>query len=184
MLIDKGSASASEILAGALKEAGNYDIIGETSFGKGTVQQAVPMGDGSNIKLTLYKWLTPEGNWIHKKGVAPTVKVAQPKHLTSPPIQLEKPLALDMNDEQIKVAQVLLKGLGYDTGREDGYYGKKMADAVKSFQKNTTLNSQEPLISQQKMRSMSKSPNSVQTGNTITSSTKHLKLCRNNRLFL
>ncbi|KEZ48733.1 S41 family peptidase [Metabacillus indicus] len=139
VLIDKGSASASEILAGALKEAGNYDIIGETSFGKGTVQQAVPMGDGSNIKLTLYKWLTPEGNWIHKKGVAPTVKVAQPKHLTSPPIQLEKPLALDMNDEQIKVAQVLLKGLGYDTGREDGYYGKKMADAVKTFQKKHSL---------------------------------------------
>lgn len=68
VLIDKGSASASEILAGAMKEAGKYEVVGDVSFGKGTVQQAVPMGDGSNIKLTLYKWLTPKGNWIHKKG--------------------------------------------------------------------------------------------------------------------
>jgi carboxyl-terminal processing protease len=139
VLIDKGSASASEILAGALKEAGQYEIIGETSFGKGTVQQAVPMGDGSNIKLTLYKWLTPEGNWIHKKGVEPTIKVSQPKHLVTAPIQLEKPLAVDMNDEQIKIAQILLKGLGYDPGREDGYFGKKMAEAVKDFQKKNKL---------------------------------------------
>ncbi len=69
IITDKGSASASEILAGALKEAGHYDVVGDTSFGKGTVQQAVPMGDGSNIKLTLYKWLTPKGNWIHKKAL-------------------------------------------------------------------------------------------------------------------
>ena len=68
VLTDGGSASASEILAGALHEAGKYPLIGEKTFGKGTVQQAVEMGDGSNIKLTLYKWLTPDGNWIHKKG--------------------------------------------------------------------------------------------------------------------
>lgn len=139
VLVDKGSASASEILAGALKEAGKYEVVGETSFGKGTVQQAVPMGDGSNIKLTLYKWLTPDGNWIHKKGVEPTVEVSQPKHLVTAPLQLEKPLAVDMNDEQIKTAQILLKGLGYEPGREDGYFGKKMAEAVKDFQKTNKL---------------------------------------------
>ena len=67
VLIDNGSASASEILAGALKEGEGYDLIGEKTFGKGTVQQAVPFKDGSNIKLTMFKWLTPDGNWIHKK---------------------------------------------------------------------------------------------------------------------
>ena len=66
-LIDGGSASASEILAGALKEAGGYKLVGEKSYGKGTVQQAVPMEDGSNLKLTFYKWLTPNGNWINEK---------------------------------------------------------------------------------------------------------------------
>lgn len=69
VLVNKGSASASEILAGSLQEADGYKLVGETTFGKGTVQQAIPMGDGSNIKLTLAKWLTPDGNWIHKKGL-------------------------------------------------------------------------------------------------------------------
>lgn len=139
VLIDKGSASASEILAGALKEASGYDIVGVTSFGKGTVQQAVPMGDGSNIKLTLYKWLTPEGNWIHKKGVEPTIKVEQPKIFQISPIQLEKSLEPDMNNDQVKTAQLILKGLGLKPGREDGYYSKETETAVKAFQEANEL---------------------------------------------
>ncbi|PMC36651.1 peptidase S41 [Bacillus sp. UMB0899] len=139
VLIDKGSASASEILAGALKEASGYDIVGVTSFGKGTVQQAVPMGDGSNIKLTLYKWLTPEGNWIHKKGVEPTIKVEQPELYQASPLQIEKTLVPDMNNEQVKTAQIALKGLGFEPEREDGYFGKGTETAVKAFQQTNEL---------------------------------------------
>jgi carboxyl-terminal processing protease len=139
VLIDNGSASASEILAGALKEASNYKLVGETSFGKGTVQQAVPMGDGSNIKLTLYKWLTPEGNWIHKKGVEPTIKVEQPTIFKASPIQLEKSLVPDMNSDQVKTAQLILKGLGFEPGREDGYYSTETETAVKAFQETNQL---------------------------------------------
>ncbi|AZB44492.1 PDZ domain-containing protein [Bacillus sp. FJAT-42376] len=139
VIIDKGSASASEILAGALKEANGYPIVGETSFGKGTVQQAVPMGDGSNIKLTLYKWLTPDGNWIHKKGVTPTVEVRQPEYYYAAPIQTDKPLAPDTNGEQVKAAQALLKALGYDPGRNDGYYSDSTKEAVKAFQKQNGI---------------------------------------------
>ncbi|MRX72215.1 PDZ domain-containing protein [Bacillus lacus] len=135
VLINEGSASASEILAGALKEAGDYEIIGDTSFGKGTVQQAVPMGDGSNIKLTLYKWLTPDGNWIHKKGVEPTISVSQPLYFQAGPLQAENKLALDQNNDDVKVAQILLTGLGFEPGREDGYYSKSTETAVKAFQK-------------------------------------------------
>ncbi|MBD1381414.1 S41 family peptidase [Metabacillus arenae] len=134
VITDKGSASASEILAGALKEASGYKVVGNTSFGKGTVQQAVPMGDGSNIKLTLYKWLTPDGNWIHKKGVEPTIKIQQPEYFTAGPLQIEKVLKKDMNEEKVKVAQVLLKGLGFEPGREDGYYSEGTETAVKAFQ--------------------------------------------------
>jgi carboxyl-terminal processing protease len=139
VLIDKGSASASEILAGALKEASGYDIVGETSFGKGTVQQAVPMGDGSNIKLTLYKWLTPGGNWIHKKGVEPTIKVEQPAVFQISPLQLEKSLVPDMNNDQVKTAQLVLKSLGFEPGREDGYFSKETETAVKAFQQTNEL---------------------------------------------
>lgn len=140
VLIDKGSASASEILAGALKEAGGYEIVGETSFGKGTVQQAVPLGDGSNIKLTLFKWLTPDGNWIHKKGVKPTVEVKQPDYFYSSPIQIDKePLTYDSNNEQVKSAQLMLKGLGFEPGRNDGYFSKQTEVAVQAFQKANQL---------------------------------------------
>ena len=68
VLIDKGSASASEILAAAVRESADVKLVGEKSFGKGTVQTAKDFPDGSNLKFTTAKWLTPDGNWIHKKG--------------------------------------------------------------------------------------------------------------------
>jgi carboxyl-terminal processing protease len=135
VLTDKGSASASEILAGALKEAGGYPVIGEKTFGKGTVQQAVPMGDGSNIKLTLFKWLTPDGNWIHKKGIEPTVEVSQPALYDTHPIQVEEPLKVDMNNEQVKNAQEILLSIGFEPGRTDGYFSDRTETAVKAFQR-------------------------------------------------
>jgi carboxyl-terminal processing protease len=134
VLTDQGSASASEILAGALKEAGGYDIVGEKTFGKGTVQQARDMGDGSNLKLTMFKWLTPDGNWIHKKGIEPTVEAKQPEFFYANPIQFEKELTQNMNNEKIKNAQIMLKGLGFDPGREDGYFSGETVLAVKAFQ--------------------------------------------------
>ncbi len=139
VLIDEGSASASEILAGALQEAERYPLIGTKSFGKGTVQQAVPMGDGSNIKLTMFKWLTPDGNWIHKKGIKPDIPVQQPSFFYTHPIHVEKPLKIEMNDDQIKNAQEMLQGLGYKPGRTDGYFSSDTERAVKEFQKDTKL---------------------------------------------
>jgi len=149
-LIDKGSASASEILAGALKEAGNYEVVGDASFGKGTVQQALELGDGSNLKLTLYKWLTPDGNWIHNDGVEPTVPVKQPDYFYANPINMEEDeeLALDANSEKVKNVQVMLKGLGFDPGREDGYFSKETEDAVKSFQAENDLSTSGKVDSQ------------------------------------
>lgn len=134
VLIDEGSASASEILAGALKEGEGYELVGEKTFGKGTVQQAVPFSDGSNIKLTMFKWLTPDGNWIHEKGIKPTVEVKQPDYYHATPIQIEETLVYNDNDEQIKHAQSMLKSLGYEPGREDGYFSKETESAVKAFQ--------------------------------------------------
>ena len=139
VLTDNGSASASEILAGALKEAGGYPVIGEKTFGKGTVQQAVPMGDGSNIKLTLFKWLTPDGNWIHKNGIEPTIPVEQPKIYHTHPIQIEEPLKLDMNTEQVRNAQEILEGIGYVPGRTDGYFNDQTEMAVKAFQRKRDM---------------------------------------------
>src|SRR5699024_9130528 len=133
-LVNEGSASASEILAVAMKEIG-YDIVGTKSFGKGTVQQPVPMGDGSTIKLTFFKWLSPKGNWINEKGVEPTVKVDQPDYYYANAIQIEKPLTFEHTDETIENVQQMLTGLGYKLERSYGYFDKQTENAVKAFQK-------------------------------------------------
>ncbi|PWU69277.1 S41 family peptidase [Gracilibacillus dipsosauri] len=139
-LINEGSASASEILAVSLKEALNYEVVGTTSFGKGTVQQTVPMGDGSTIKLTRFKWLSPEGNWIHEKGVEPTVEQKMPDYYYANPIQIEDdPLSLDESDPSIENLQIMLDGLGYEVDRNDGYFDESTASAVKAFQTDNDL---------------------------------------------
>lgn len=72
VLVNSSSASASEILASAIKENYNGYVVGTNTFGKGTVQKTKKLSDGSMIKYTIQKWLTPQGNWINEKGVEPT----------------------------------------------------------------------------------------------------------------
>lgn len=138
VIIDEGSASASEILAIALKEIG-HDVVGKTSFGKGTVQRPLPLGDGSTIKLTFRKWLSPEGNWVHETGVEPTIEVEQPDYYYTHPIQIDDPFTYDDTGERIKNVQRMLKGLGYDPKRDDGYFDKNTEEAVIAFQKDNDL---------------------------------------------
>ena len=75
VLIDGGSASASEIVAGALKDHKAAKVIGQRSFGKGSVQELVPLAGGS-LKITVARWVTPEGTWIMDNGVTPDIAVA------------------------------------------------------------------------------------------------------------
>jgi carboxyl-terminal processing protease len=139
VVIDKGSASASEILAAAVSESGDVTLVGEKSFGKGTVQQAQDFSDGSNIKFTTEKWLTPEGNWIHKKGITPDVEVALPDYASLTMLNPDSELKLSLSSPEVKTAQKMLIALGYDPGREDGYFDEKTEQAVKEFQTKENL---------------------------------------------
>ncbi|MDD3821900.1 MAG: S41 family peptidase [Bacilli bacterium] len=99
VLINKYSASASEIMAAALKESYGATIVGEKSLGKGTVQQTVRLENGGMLKYTIQKWLTPKGNWINGTGIKPDAEVIQPTDYYQQPtatndLQLQKALEI------------------------------------------------------------------------------------------
>lgn len=95
VLINKGSASASEIVAGALQDRNRARLVGEKSFGKGTIQEAEDLPEGSGIHITVAKWLTPKGRWVNEtNGLEPDVKVEAEKEDDTKDPQLDKALEL------------------------------------------------------------------------------------------
>ena len=75
VLVNGGSASASEILAGALRDYKKATLVGEQTYGKGSVQTLKDFSDGSSLKVTIAKWLTPAGDFINEKGIKPGVEI-------------------------------------------------------------------------------------------------------------
>jgi len=93
VLIDKGTASAAEIVAGALQDTGRAKLVGETSYGKGTIQEWQPLPDDSGgFRLTIARWLTPNKRWIHKVGLTPDIPVAPAPTATSTDPVLDRAL--------------------------------------------------------------------------------------------
>lgn len=90
VLINKGSASASEIVSSAIRDNKRGVLVGETSFGKGTIQQADDLGNGAGLHVTIAKWLTPKGVWINNQGLKPDVEVVLHAKDPTLDLQLEK----------------------------------------------------------------------------------------------
>lgn len=97
VLVNKGSASAAEIVSGALRDYGRGKLVGETTFGKGSVQTPEDLPGGAGIHITTGKWLLPKGSWIHKVGVKPDLEL----ELTSSEATMDAQLA--------KAVELLLK---------------------------------------------------------------------------
>lgn len=95
VLINGGSASASEIFAGALRDIDGIKLVGEKSFGKGTIQEPLDVEGGSGVHITTAKWLTPKGTWVHEKGLTPDNEVLNTDNTAE--------------DDQLKAAIELIK---------------------------------------------------------------------------
>jgi carboxyl-terminal processing protease len=149
VLVDQGSASASEILAAAIQENNAGTVIGTTTYGKGTVQMVAELANGGGMKLTFARYLTPKKNWIHEKGVTPDVVIENPEKVQLPvfaPLIEDK--TYEVGDKGLNVygAQQRLNFMGYrevvPTGSMDGV---TMA-ALKDFQQENNLTAKNGLL--------------------------------------
>ena len=139
VLIDEGSASASEILAGALSESQNIKLVGLTTFGKGTVQEVISNQDGSTLKLTTSKWLTANGTWVHEKGIKPDVEIAYPDYVSLAYIAPTNEYKVGSVDASVASAERMLEVLGYAPGTVDDVYDAATKGAVEKFQAANNL---------------------------------------------
>ena len=98
VLINQGSASASEIVAGALQDYGQATILGEISFGKGSVQALRDLSDDTALKITIAKWLTPKGHDISANGIKPDLEIK----MTDEDYQANRDPQLDKAKEILK----------------------------------------------------------------------------------
>ena len=138
VLVDEGSASSSEVMTSALSEVLGYRVIGQTTYGKGTVQTQYSLSNGSTLKLTVGKWTTSQGVWINDKGITPDY-MTESESSSFTIDKMETTYAYDQVDDTIKNMQKMLKKVGYNVDREDGYFSLKTKTALQSFEKKYGL---------------------------------------------
>jgi carboxyl-terminal processing protease len=110
VLVNGGSASASEIVAGALKDHGRALLVGRRTYGKGSVQTVVPLSHGGAVKLTTSRYFTPSGASIHGKGIVPDVIEEGPEEAPAELLTGHGALPLTQRDADVRVGLEVLKG--------------------------------------------------------------------------
>jgi len=139
ILVNEGSASASEVFTGAMKDYHKAKVYGSKTFGKGIVQTTREFSDGSLIKYTEMKWLTPDGHYIHGKGIRPDVSISTPKYQSLNVIPDNKTYHQGEKDKNVKTMKIGLKALGYPIDNETNIFDEQLESAIKTFQQDNNL---------------------------------------------
>ncbi len=139
VLQNEGSASASEVMAGAVQSWDRATIIGVQSFGKGTVQETWDLQNGGELKLSTNKWLTPKRDWVHGVGVKADIEVEQHPLFLLEIVPLTGNFEEGDFSEEVAYVQKVLNGLGFAVKRTDGFYDKETADAVALYRERNDL---------------------------------------------
>jgi len=138
VLIDGNSASAAEIFAAAVNQIEDIPLVGKKTFGKGTVQTQNLFSDGSSIKYTIQKFLSPNGEWFHGIGVSPTHEVDQPEFYGFYKVSIIEDVTENIYNQQILNAEKILDVLGYDIV-VDGFLDDDTMTEIGKFQKDNDL---------------------------------------------
>ncbi|WP_159314617.1 S41 family peptidase [Mammaliicoccus sciuri] len=139
VLVNKGSASAAEIFAGALQDYKIADVLGTTTFGKGIGQVHKEFSDSSILKYTNMRWLTPNKSYIHKKGIQPDKTIKAPKYEEIEIIDPSKTYQEGDQSKEIKSIKIGLNALGYNINNENDQFDDQLTSQVKSFQSEHDL---------------------------------------------
>lgn len=141
VLINGGSASATEIFAGAVKYKNEGVIVGTKSFGKGIVQSLYRLKNGSGVKFTTAEYFSIDKTPVHKIGITPHIVVENPKIDTSKYPEFSKEQKPNLGDVSLDVlsAEMILQTLGYDVNEPDGVYDNTSFEQVKNFQNDNNL---------------------------------------------
>ncbi|NLJ59262.1 MAG: PDZ domain-containing protein [Tissierellia bacterium] len=141
VLINEGSASATEIFAGAVKYKNEGIIVGSKSFGKGVVQSLYPLIDGSGVKFTTAEYFSVDRIPVHKIGISPDIEIENEKVDISnfPKFSREEKHDLGSVSLDVLTAEMILKELGYEVNEPDGVYDMLSFDQVMKFQEDNFL---------------------------------------------
>ena len=139
ILINEGSASASEVFAGALDDLMDVEIVGTTSFGKGTVQTIEEYPDQSILKFTRSKWLTPNGTWVHDVGITPDIELINPDYYRVTLLNPEELFSEGQENETVTSLKVAFDALGYVIEEVNDTFDQNLTEQVEAFQESEGL---------------------------------------------